>query len=239
MTEVYVHGVLSASEPVGETGAARRIAHRDLAALVTDVSSRKATDALRTHWRVLEAAGASATVLPVRFGTAVADEQAVVDSFLAPGYEGLAGALAKLAGKVQLTVKGFYDEESLMRGVVKGSPAIAQLQARVRSVPEAASYYERIRLGEMVAAEVGRARDRDSALVLDRLAPLAVATSQEAPGSVDTAVNAAFLVERARVDEFSAAVAGLGDELRGRMELRYVGPLPPYSFTSEDAGTWV
>jgi Gas vesicle synthesis protein GvpL/GvpF len=238
MSEVYVHGVLAAAEPLGETGAARRIAHRDLAALVTDVSSPKATEALRTHWRVLEAAGATATVLPVRFGTAMADERAVVDGFLAPGYDGLAGALAELAGKVQLTVKGFYDEEALMRGVIEGSPAIARLQARVKAMPEAASYYERIRLGEMVAGEVGRARERDSARVLDRLAPLAVSVSQEGAGSVDTAVNVAFLVERARVDEFSEAVAALGKELRGRMRLRYVGPLPPYSFAGEEAGTW-
>jgi hypothetical protein len=238
MTEVYVHGVLSAAEPAGEDCAARRIAHRELAALVTDVSEPRATDALRTHWRVLEAAGTTATVLPVRFGTAMADEQAVVDGFLAPRYDGLSSALSQLAGKVQLTVKGFYDEESLLRGVVASSPAIAKLQARVKAMPEAASYYERIRLGELVAAEVGRARERDSAHVREALAPLAVETSEEAPGSVETAVNLAFLVERSRIDEFSQAVARLGEELAGRMSLRYVGPLPPYSFTTEDAGTW-
>jgi hypothetical protein len=239
MTEVYVHGVVAAADALGDAAAppVRRVEHRDLAALVTAVGTgnAKATDALRTHWRVLEAVGVETTVLPVRFGTAMADEQAVVDAFLVPGYDGLTEALAELAGKVQLTVKGFYDEEALMRNVVEDSPAIARLQARVRSMPEAASYYDRIRLGEMVAAEVEQARERDSALVLGRLEPLALATTRDAPGSIDTAVNLGFLVERERVDEFSRAVTALGRDLQGRMRLRYVGPLPPYSFAPDDA----
>jgi hypothetical protein len=58
---------------------------------------------------------------------------------------------------------------------------------------------------------------------------------REAPASADAAVNAAFLVERERIDEFSRAVTELGHELAGRVKLRYVGPLPPYSFTGEIA----
>jgi hypothetical protein len=244
MTEVYVHGVVAATDEIGDAEAPRRIAYRDLAAVVTDVGagSAKATDALRTHWRVLEAVGADTTVLPVRFGTAMADEQAVIDTFLAPGYDGLSEALAALAGKVQLAVKGFYDEAALMRGVVDGSPAIAGLQARVRSLPEAASYFERIRLGELVAAAVEQARERDTALVLERLEPLALGTSRESAGSIDAAFNLGFLVKRTRIDEFSRAVGELGRELAPRTRLRYVGPLPPYSFTpgaaATGAGAW-
>jgi Gas vesicle synthesis protein GvpL/GvpF len=237
MSEVYVHGVVAAADATGTTEPARRIEHRDLAALVSDVGdgAAKATDALRTHWRVLEAVGADTTVLPVRFGTAMADEQAVIDAFLAPGYDGLSGALAELAGKVQLAVRGFYDEAALMRGIVEGSSEIAGLQARVRSLPEAASYYDRIRLGELVAAALDQARERDTALVLARLEPLALATSRESAGSIDAAFNLGFLVERARMDEFGRVVGELGHELADRVQLRFVGPLPPYSFAPEDA----
>jgi hypothetical protein len=138
-------------------------------------------------------------------------------------------------GKVQLTVKAFYEEERLMRGVVEGSPAVARMSEQVRGRPEAATYYDRIKLGELVAAEVEHARERDTALVLGRLEPLAVAARREPPSAADGAVNAAFLVERSRVDEFSKAVTGLAGEVEGRMRLRYVGPLPPYSFTDEEA----
>jgi hypothetical protein len=138
---------------------------------------------------------------------------------------------------VQLTVKAAYEEEALMRGVVEASPAIARLRERVRGVPEAAAYYDRIQLGQLVAAEVERARERDTAVVLGRLQPLAVAARREPPSTPDMAVNAALLVDRGRVDDVARAVAELGRELAGRITLRCIGPMPPYSFAAEEAAT--
>jgi hypothetical protein len=238
MSEVHVYGVVPSDQP-SEISAAevRRVVHRKVAALVGDVAPGELAAArlLRVHWRVLDQAAATCTVLPVRFGTVMADERAVVDEFLAPNYDDLVAELDALAGKVQLTVKGFFDEDALMRDVVAASPEIARLREHVRAIPEAAAYYERIQLGQVVAGEVERARERDTELVLARLEPIAVAASREAPASADAAVNLAFLVERKRVDEFSKAVTELGHELAGRVKLRYVGPLPPYSFTGEIA----
>jgi Gas vesicle synthesis protein GvpL/GvpF len=240
---VYVYGVAPAAEKVdvdapgveASKEGVRRLVHGELAALVSDVESGPlvAARGLRAHWRVLEEAVATATVLPVRFGTVMESEGVVVERFLAPRHDHLVTLLAELSGKVQLSVKAFYDEERLMRGVVDESPAVAQLRERVRQRPKAATYYDRIQLGELVAGEVDQARERDSALVIGRLEALAVATRREPPGTPDAAVNTAFLVERSRVDEFSEAVARLADEVRGRMRLRYIGPLPPYSFTEE------
>jgi hypothetical protein len=245
VTQLYVYGIAHAKERadveapgVGAPHAGvRRIVHRDIAALVSDIEPGPLAAAreLRAHWRVLEEAISRATVLPVRFGTVLESEKTLVETFLAPRHDHLAGRLAELAGKVQLTVKASYDEEQLMRAVVEGSPAVAQLRERVRGRPEAATYYERIELGELVAGEVEKARERDTALVLDRLEPLALAARREPPSTPDGAVNAAFLVERSRVDEFSRAVAALESEVGERMKLRYLGPLPPYSFTEEEA----
>jgi Gas vesicle synthesis protein GvpL/GvpF len=250
VTAVYVYGVAPAAEKVdveapgveSSKQGVRRIVRGELAALVSDVDAGPlvAARGLRAHWRVLEEAVANATVLPVRFGTVMESDDAVVDQFLAPRHDHLVALLAELSGKVQLSVKAFYDEERLMRGVVDESPAVAQLRERVRQRPKAATYYDRIQLGELVAGEVEQARERDGAMVLDRLEPLAVAARSEPLGTPDAAVNAAFLVERARVDEFSEAVARLSDEVKGRMRLRYIGPLPPYSFTEEQeaVGAW-
>jgi Gas vesicle synthesis protein GvpL/GvpF len=247
---VYVYGIAPAAERieveapgVGPDGqAVRRIVHRDLAALVSDVDAGPlvAARGLRAHWRVLEDAVAKATVLPVRFGTVMDTDEAVVERFLEPRHDDLVAQLAELSGKVQLSVKAFYDEEQLLRGVVQESSAVAQLSQRVRGRPKAATYYDRIQLGELVAGEVEQARERDSALVIGRLEPLAVASRLEPPGTPDAAVNAAFLVERSRVDEFSEAVARFADEVGDRMRVRYIGPLPPYSFTEEQeaAGPW-
>jgi hypothetical protein len=238
MSEVYVYGVAPASERadiaaagVGP-GPVRWVAHGDLAALVSDTGPEplRAAESLRAHWAVLDEAVDRMTVLPVRYGTVMAGDQSVVDDLLAHEHDRIAATLAELAGRVQLTVKGTYEEESLLRGVVEGSPAVARARERVRGKPEAAAYYERIELGELVAGEVERARERDMAFVLERLEPLAVASRPEQPSTPETAVHAAFLVERRRMEEFARAVGRLGQELAGRVQLRCIGPLPAYSF---------
>jgi hypothetical protein len=241
---LYVYGVVrTANAPdvdaagVGEEGAGiRTSSHGDLAAVVSEVEDGPLAAArdLRAHWRVLEEVAAATTVVPVRFGTVVADGRALVDEFLAPQAERLSALLERLTGKVQLNVKAFYDEERLLKDVVAGSPAVAGLRQRVQGMPEAAGYYDRIRLGELVSGEVERRRELDSALVVDRLAPLAVAARSEGASTADMAVNAAFLVEGTAVDDFSAEVTKLIEELGERMRIRYVGPMPAYSFADAE-----
>jgi Gas vesicle synthesis protein GvpL/GvpF len=235
---VYVYGILRAQDARSLSGSGvedarvRGVEHDGIAALVSTVegSALAAAREVRAHWQVLDEASASATVLPVRFGTVMESEDAVRETLLEPNAERLAGMLEELDGRVQLTVKGGYDEEELMRDVVQNAPAIGAMREQLRKVPKDAGYYGRIRLGEAVAAEVDRRRADDTGLALDRLAPLAVASHTEDVSSADGAFNLAFLVERERTEDFSKAVAELAGELGERVSIRYVGPLPPYSF---------
>jgi hypothetical protein len=241
---VYVYGVLPASDQTrvsvgGVEGAkVRTIQHGGLAALVSSVEADALAAAreLRAHWRVLEEASKATTVLPVRFGTVMESEDAVRERMLEPNSAGLTELLDELAGRVQLNVKGDYDEERLLSSVVREVPAVATLRERVQKLSDAAGYYDRIRLGEVVAAEVARRREDDAALVLARLEPGSVATSAEQPHSPNAAFNLAFLVDGSEVDAFSEAVGQLRTELGERVRLDYVGPLPPYSFAETDLG---
>jgi hypothetical protein len=161
-------------------------------------------------------------------------ERAVREQLLAPQEEHLSALLEDLGGRIELGLKGRYDEQRLMRDVVRETPAIAQLRDKVRALPAEAGYYDKIALGEMVAAAVQRRRGADLQLVLDRLEPLAVRARAEPAGGDDGAFDVAFLVERDRVPAFSEGVAALGAEIDERIALRYVGPLPPYSFVEHE-----
>jgi Gas vesicle synthesis protein GvpL/GvpF len=241
---VYVYGVLSSADQTGvsvggvEGSEVRKVEHAGVAALVStlDADALAAASELRAHWRVLEEASKNATVLPVRFGTVMEGDAAVREKLLEPNVERLTELLGELAGRVQLNVKGDYDEDRLLREVVRASPAIAALREQIGRLPDAASYYDRIRMGELVAAEFTRHREKDEALALVRLEPVAVAVRAEPVSSQNGAFNLAFLVEKGEVDGFSEAVGALRSELGERIELRYVGPLPPYSFAETDLG---
>jgi hypothetical protein len=238
--EVHVYGVIAADDPCALPTGVRRVVHDDLAALVSDAGREAvhAARALREHWSILEQVVQETTVLPIRFGTVMADDDAVIADFLASSHHGLRAGLDALAGKVQVTVKGTYEHDALLRSVVARSTAIGRLKAEVDALPEAASYAKRIQLGELVASGVEHEREHDAALVLERLEPLAVASRAESASGLDGAVNVAFLVERDGIDAFGAAAFALARELQGRISLRSIGPLPAYSFTPEGASAW-
>jgi hypothetical protein len=247
---VYVYGVMPASEraSVPEAGVAgadvRTVEHEGLAAIVSDLEDDKLVAAreVRAHWRVVEAVAAAATILPVRFATVLAGDAAVVEHLLAPQAERLTTLLRSLEGLVQLSVKGEYDEQAMLREVVRATPAIKQLQQRVQSLPEAAGYYDRIRLGELVAGELARRREHDQRAALAQLSPHAESAKANEVRTANGAFDLAFLVARDRIDAFGAPVRELADALGERVKLRYLGPLPPYSFVDEqsvpEAAAW-
>ena len=247
---LYVYGVLKAQDARSVSGSGvanaqvRDVEHDGLAALVSTVEggALAAAREVRAHWKVLEETSASATVLPVRFGTVLESEDAVRAALLEPNAERLSSLLEELDGRVQLTVKGKYDEERLLRTVMRDTPAIAAMNRDLRKLPKEAGYYGRIQLGEAVATEVDRLRAEDTGVALDRLATLAAASRSEALSAADAAFNLAFLVDRDRIDGFSKAVADLAREFGERVSIRYVGPLPPYSFAEMEltgsGATW-
>jgi hypothetical protein len=235
---VYVYGVLpdSADRPAGVGIAAaplRLIAGDGVAGLVSDVPDgalRMGRDELTAHARVLEAAIALGTVLPMSFGVVMAGDDEVRRELLEAHRDELRSQLLDLAGKVELRVRATYEEEALMREVLREDHVVARVRESLRGTPVEATYYDRIRLGELVARAVDRKREGDASEIVDALAPLALAAEVAEPAHERIVVIASFLVERERMEDFDVAVERLGGAQVGRMRLNYTGPLPPHSF---------
>ena len=100
---------------------------------------------------------------------AVVEEQGVVDELLAPNEDYFLDALADLEGRVQFALKGRYEQDVVLREVIEDDDQIRALHERVRDLPEDASYYDRVRLGELVVAALEQRRDVDAAELYERL----------------------------------------------------------------------
>jgi hypothetical protein len=234
----YVYGVVPASAApparAGIGGAAlETIASGGTAAIVSDVAAgdlEAGRAELMIHAQVLEDALEKGVVLPMRFGVVMADSDAVRDRLLDRHSDALLAQLAELEGKVELHLRAVFDETALMAEVVREDPQIAALREALRDQDENATYYERIRLGEMVAAAVEHKRETEGRELLDVLAPHALALEEGELGHERVALNASFLVEREHMAELDQAVEELGRTHAGRMSLKYTGPLPAHSF---------
>lgn len=244
---LYVYGIMrarDAAEAVAELRAdaapeAGSIEHADVSALVAtlpDGELRLRRENILAHADVLQAAFGHGPVLPLRLGTAMPDERAVVRELLAPRVEELASRLDSLEGKVEMQVKVRYCEEPLLRSVLERDPVLARAVQRNRELPAAATHFEQIRVGEAIAAAVQARQESDSEALVGALRPLALAVSLAPPHHERAVLNAAFLVASDQIDAFDAAVERLSGERADEMEFKLIGPLPPYSFADGTGG---
>jgi Gas vesicle synthesis protein GvpL/GvpF len=238
---VYVYGVvaakatgLAAAGGLGDPPAALRVvAAGDLGALVSDLPpgyTPGRREDLEGHQRVLSEAVQAATVLPMRFGVVMDDDETVREDLLERNATDLRRLLADLDGRVQMTLKAFYTEDALLKEVLAEEPAVAQLSREVRGQPEAATREARLHLGQLVAQAVEERRERDLVRLRDEVAPLVADVVVDPAPSDRVAAQLQLLVERDRRADLDQAVERLAAEHEGRLSFRYLGPLAPYSF---------
>jgi len=92
---------------------------------------------------------------------------------------------------------------------------------------------EQARRSELLAGAIEARRATDADLLHGSLAPLALAARSAESAEEDGLVDASFLVEDARRDEFEQAVEELSRDWHGRVRLRLLGPLAPYDFAAD------
>ena len=230
--QVHLYGVIAADadlpmELQGRAGApVRAVADDRLAVLVSDVDddARVGRADLLSHAHVLEAVADAATVIPVQFGMVMPDDETVRREVLDTGADRTAALLDAFDGLVQLMVGGRYEEEAALREVVRRDPALAA----ARNADD--DMQGKMQLGEAVAAGLERLRTEDSNLLVERLAPHARAVAFTETRDAYSLTGVALLVERGARADLDQAVSELGEEVAGRLQLRYVGPQPPYAF---------
>jgi hypothetical protein len=177
------------------------------------------------HFDVLSTAFEHGTVLPLRFGIVFDDESTLVDEFLRPRRDELVKLLKQLRDRAELRVTAYYREEAILAEIVRENPRVARL--RGESQPPL-----QIELGELVAAELQARTNRDSQAILDRLQPLSLELEVDEEPIEHQVLRASFLVERKRLSAFDEAMEDLASGQAGRIDFKYVGPLPPHSFVS-------
>jgi hypothetical protein len=211
----------------------------DLAAIVGPAPDEEDPKAIRDqallHARVLEAAIVDAPVVPFRFGTVNGSAE---HDLLEPFHDELTQLLESVKDHVQMTLKANYRDDVVLREIVESYPEIAQLREQTRDGDEYAAREARVRLGELVSMALEQVRQRDTAAILERLNPLAVASVVGPLESEFMALDAAFLVERGRMRKFEEAAAAVAAEQAERMHCTLLGPMPAYDFISGGQPAW-
>jgi hypothetical protein len=239
----YMYCIIRCPEPVqftnlgiGERGDIVYTVHfEDLAAVVSNspvVEYDSSRRNMMAHTLVLEEAMQDFTILPVRFGTVAPSVEAIQEKLLKRRFGEFHGLLQQMEGRVELGLKAFWYENVIFNEIVEESPPIRRLRDGLMGRPSEETYYERIRLGEMVEAAMWKKRDEDAEKILTPLRSLVYETRANKVITDRMVVNAAFLVDEHRQGEFDAMVERLDQEMGKRLIFKYVGPVPPYNFVN-------
>ena len=162
------------------------------------------------------------TLLPLRFGTRVGDK-AEVEDFLVASYLQLKAVLARVRGKAEFVVQLWWDLPAVLL-------EICREDQELQSLREAADPADRVVLGRRLFEAAESKKQRLVEAVHRQLATVSPDVAEAKLTDDAMIMNRSYLIERTAEAAFDAAMAAVGSAQPSYLRVKYVGPLPPYSF---------
>jgi len=187
---------------------------------------------VQAHTIVQEKLMKEYNLLPMGFGM-VAGGKDEVRRLLESNYEGLLAELHRLDGKIEVELKVFWEEETVIKEIQGESQALSRIRSKVNAGSSPIEVRGLlIEAGKLVESIVEDWKARYTGLVYAILQELSFEAKVNNPVGIKNLLNASFLIEKSRESEFKAQVYSLDARFKGKMIFKYVGPLPPYNFVN-------
>jgi hypothetical protein len=197
------------------------------------MTRQEAVRFLVTHQRVVEAVLAEYPILPVKFGTVLADEASLL-RLLAQGQPIFQAALTKIAQQIQMEIIVLWNPAEVFAQIAQEEP-IVRLKAELANRPPQETGAERVALGQLVFASLERRRNEIRDRVLPVLQHIAADSVLNPLLDESMVLNVALLLDKTASETLSRELGALDQEFGGKLNFRCVGPLPPYSFATVEA----
>ncbi|MFC9294030.1 GvpL/GvpF family gas vesicle protein [Streptomyces sp. NPDC057011] len=235
---LYVYSITAKDHPLRLEGVSgvgsdpaplRTVTAGALCAVVSEVSEeiRPKRRDLNAHQEVQELLMADGVILPLQFGYTAPDDLAVRQA-LESDAAGYLATLERLEGCAEYHVRASQaDEAPLLQQILEDVPEARDLNDRIRGGDRDPGLP--LALGEMVAREVQARQETLAAGLTEALVPFSREHLNHPPAGADF-LNLSLLVPNEHEDGLRTAQANLAGEIGSGIDLRFSGPLPPYSF---------
>jgi hypothetical protein len=237
----YIYGIIESSHPVifkfsGIDGSqVYAINHQKLAAVVSDTELQEIDPTrknVHAHTVVQDELLKNYTLLPMSFGM-VADSKDKVRKLLEKNYQEIVRELERFSGKIEVGLKVFWDRNAMISELQGESGELTRLKAKINA---ASSPVERQSLlvgaGKLVEKIAMEWKAKYTREIYFTLKQLSLEVQSNDPLGVKNILNASFLIDRFKEKEFQEQIHTLDAKYQGKVNLKYVGPLPPYSFVN-------
>lgn len=191
------------------------------------------------HDRVLTWAQEHGGVIPLPMFSLWRTESALADTLSARSAE-FTKIFERVAGADEFGVRVYRRDDVMLAAVDELDPAMATLRREADAAAPGQRYLLERKLAEQSKAAIRAAGQRLAKRVFDELAslsrdalarPVVPSAAGAAPADPTMVLNAAFLVQRDRLEPFRAALGALVRELQPKgLTFDFTGPWPPYNF---------
>jgi len=251
LTELNASDALNAGLPLDEHEPVRLLDCGDLAAVVRRISLAEFSDeALERRLRDLDALAELAghhnaviaavhqrqTILPAKFGH-VYPNSAALRAAIRSRHDASLAQLEQLDGCDEWAVHVYADPDAIRARLAAERPTVGDARSSPGSTSPGRAYLLQRKLATQLDAMSEQALSDLARGSFDRLADLSVLAevspagrSRREPGTPREVLRATFLVSRAAIDPFLAAIGDI--EQQNGVRCTTSGPWPPYSFAA-------
>ena len=221
----------------------RLISYKDIAAVVSStpiinfdrLNKKELTTYVAIHQKVNEEVMKNYDVVPITFGV-ISPNLDEVTRILEKAYLQFKTALKNVIGKTEFVVQVWWDPKKLLEELTNTNPEIQKLKQEIFSKGSILGMPTKLKLGKLIQKE---AEIRREAFVNDIHAFLRNLSFDSTLNKLiddEMIANFSFLIEKNRESELDAKMQELGKKYEERLRFKYIGPMPPYSFSNINLG---
>jgi hypothetical protein len=209
------------------------LSYRDIAMVISNSPIKKypvSRENCLAHQQGVEAVMKEGfTVLPVRYCT-IADDEVQVKKVLKRDHKRFKDLLLKMKNKMELGLKAMFDEKVIYQDILGKKKEIREWKEKLINKSPEKTYRQRIELGRMVEAALNAEKEKARWAALRTLKGLAEDCVINDNYGERMFLNASFLVDKNKEQEFSKKVDELNENFGERVKLKYVAGMPPFNF---------
>jgi hypothetical protein len=209
------------------------INHQRIAAIVSDIEFSEIDPTrknVHAHTVVQDELLKEYTLLPMSFGMVAASEDEV-RGLLEKNYQGLINELNRLVGRIEVELKVFWEQEAIIKELQGENQELSRLKAKINAASSPVEAQNLLAMaGKLVEGIVRDWKTRYAELVYTILKELSYDAKMNDPVGIKNILNASFLIEKSRETEFKEQIYKLDSKFQGKVNFKYVGPMPPYNF---------
>ena len=199
----------------------------------TDLPRGDVMRALTQHQAAIEALMRKSMLLPVKFGTVLADV-GLVRNVLYLGRADFERAFELVGNRGEVDVAVTWDPARIF-GEIAQSPEFIASKAEVEALPPDKMIAGKVAVGRLVKEQFDARRNALRDVLVAEITPHAARWRLNAVMDDSMVMNVACLVNADEETALEDRVYELDEQHTGQLNFRLIGPLPPYSFATVEA----